>query len=146
MVDRAKVGYSVVSRWNVDACAMATNPILVVDDEPDIRETLRNLLEEEGYAVRCASNGQEALDTLYDGSPLPSLILLDMMMPVMSGDDFLHAFHEVAAFRVIPVVVITASTTLRPQGATCMLRKPIDIDRLLAIIGERAACAMRPTV
>lgn len=125
---------------------MATNPILVVDDEPDIRETLRNLLEEEGYAVRCAENGQEALDALYDGSPLPSLILLDMMMPVMSGDDFLYAFRNIAAFRLIPVVVITASTIQRPQGATCLLRKPIDIDRLLSIIGERAACAIRPTV
>src|SRR6185437_6059247 len=66
---------------------MLPRPVLVVDDDPDIRETLRFVLEDAGYPVYSAENGEEALAVLASVNPLPGLILLDLMMPVMSGDE-----------------------------------------------------------
>ena len=62
--------------------------ILVVDDDPDIRDSLREVLEDEGYDVSCVGNGREALDHLKAASPRPCVILLDLMMPVMDGWQF----------------------------------------------------------
>ena len=59
--------------------------ILVVDDDPDIRDSLREVLEDEGYDVASVGNGREALDYLKQASPRPWVILLDLMMPVMDG-------------------------------------------------------------
>ena len=62
--------------------------ILVVDDDPDIRDSLREVLEDEGYEVACVGNGREALDHLKTANPRPCVILLDLMMPVMDGWQF----------------------------------------------------------
>ena len=81
-------------------------PILVVDDEAEQRGLLRRILEREGYAVVEADNGQAALDRLRDGTP--AVILLDLMMPVMDGFEFLVERDREEAWRGIPVIVLTA--------------------------------------
>jgi CheY-like chemotaxis protein len=81
-------------------------PILVVDDEAEQRRLLRRILEHEGYAVVEADNGHAALDRLREGTP--AVILLDLMMPVMDGFEFLVERDREQAWRGIPVIVLTA--------------------------------------
>ncbi len=81
-------------------------PVLVVDDDPDFRELARRLLEREGYAVIEADDGRAALARLRDATP--GVILLDLMMPEMDGFDVVAAIQGNAAWRPIPIVVITA--------------------------------------
>lgn len=113
---------------------MATRPVLIVDDDPDIRETLRFVLEDAGYPVYSAENGKEALAILAGAEALPGLILLDLMMPVMSGDEMLKALKQVKALAQIPVTIVTASGAPMPPLATGMLKKPVDLDVLLRIV------------
>jgi CheY-like chemotaxis protein len=113
---------------------MAHRPVLVVDDDPDIRETLRFVLEDAGYPVYSAENGQEALAILANAERLPGLILLDLMMPVMSGDEMLKALKKVKALAQIPVTIVTASGAPMPALASGLLKKPVDLDVLLRIV------------
>lgn len=112
------------------------SPVLVVDDDPDIRETLRDVIEAEGFTVVCASDGQKALDVLREGLR-PSLVVLDLMMPTMSGWELLAAVRAERALADLPVAVISASgARTAPPGATCALRKPIDLDTLIALVRD----------
>lgn len=86
---------------------MSGGPILVVEDDSDIRETLQQVLELEGYRVATAANGHEGLAALETGER-PSLILLDLMMPVMSGAEMLDHLRTDERLADIPVVVVTA--------------------------------------
>ena len=107
-------------------------PVLVVDDDQDFREGIQNLLMGEGSEVFTASNGQDALDVL-SAAPAPGLILLDLMMPVMSGHQFLRAIETHQAYSSIPVVVLTAApVTLK--GVAGFLKKPPDLDELISIV------------
>lgn len=108
--------------------------ILVVDDDPGIRNALTSVLEEEGYCTIEASNGREALQHLNEGLQ-PCLILLDLMMPVMSGWDFLDERANSASLSAVPVVVISASPTGSHAGRTrgC-ITKPLGIVQLLAVV------------
>ena len=81
-------------------------PVLVVDDDADVRELLRRMLESDGYAVVEAENGRAALGALRAGRP--AVILLDLMMPEMDGFEFVAELRRDEAWRTIPVVVITA--------------------------------------
>jgi CheY-like chemotaxis protein len=81
-------------------------PVLVVDDDAEVRRLLRRMLEPEGYAVVEAENGRVALDRLRDVSP--SVVMLDLMMPEMDGFEFVAEFRRHEAWRAIPIVVITA--------------------------------------
>jgi two-component system, OmpR family, response regulator CpxR len=121
---------------------MGPRPVLVVDDDPDIRETLRFVLEDAGYPVYSAENGKEALAILATAERLPGLILLDLMMPVMSGDEMLKALKTVRALAQIPVTIVTASGAPMPPLATGLLKKPVDLDVLLRIV-ERS-CQVLP--
>jgi len=108
--------------------------ILVVDDDPDIRESLREVLEDEGYAVACVGNGREALDYLHR-EPRPRVILLDLMMPVMDGWQFRREQKRDPAIADIPLIVITA-TGKRPVliDAEELVMKPLDLGRLFEAI------------
>ena len=110
--------------------------VLLVDDDPDIRESICMVLEAEGYSVETAANGAEALEKLRD-LPLPSLVLLDLMMPVMNGWRFLELVNggQPATF---PVVVVSAAVPPKPDNAVSCLRKPVDLDSLLAKVAEYA--------
>src|SRR5215207_4566307 len=106
--------------------------ILVVDDEPSVRDVLTALLEDEGYLVRTAGNGREALATLRTWQP--ALILLDLMMPGMDGLAF-RAAQRVEGLRLeVPTVVLSAArdaTTQAAQiGAVAVIPKPFDVEAL----------------
>jgi len=120
---------------------VARKPVMVVDDDTHIREALREVLEDEGYAVVGFANGREALEHLKaprDGAP--GLILLDLMMPVMNGWQFRQAQLEDPSLADIPVAVISADGGLIRQAAsmnaTARLRKPIELDELLETVGQ----------
>jgi CheY-like chemotaxis protein len=108
--------------------------ILVVDDDPDIRDSLREVLEDEGYTVNTVANGREALDYLHR-SPRPCVILLDLMMPVMDGWQFRREQKQDPAIAAIPLIVITA-TGKRPVliDADELVMKPLDLGRLFEAI------------
>ncbi len=108
--------------------------VLVVEDDPDIRATLCDALEDNGYTAVPASNGVEALDYLRGASARPCLILLDLMMPVMDGQEFRAEQRADRALADIPVVVISAYRDLdkyRTELATECLAKPVRLETLL---------------
>jgi CheY-like chemotaxis protein len=109
--------------------------VLVVDDDDSIREVLAEVLRDEGYDVVCASNGEQALTELRDHGH-PDLMLLDLMMPVMSGWELLELLQSSADLSRIPVVVVSA---MNAPGACEHLAKPIDLDRLLATVSRLTA-------
>jgi CheY-like chemotaxis protein len=81
-------------------------PVLIVDDDPDLRVLLRRMLEREGYVVAEADNGRSALEQVRER--IPGAILLDLMMPEMDGFEFLEELRHDEAGREIPVIVVTA--------------------------------------
>lgn len=111
--------------------------ILLVEDDEAILESMRELLEMEGYAVDSAMNGAEALKILRANDP-PSLILLDIMMPVMDGYQFREAQLADPKLASIPVIVMTAAgrvelaKTRLPSDQ--YIKKPIDIEQLLTAV------------
>jgi len=107
--------------------------ILIVEDDPDIREDLAELLRDEGYTVSTAGNGAEALTVLREGFS-PCVVLLDLMMPTMNGWDFRSAMLREKKLASIPVVVLSGVADADDQAAQMKLdylAKPIDVDRLL---------------
>ena len=108
--------------------------VLVVEDDLDIREAIAELLHDEGYAVRGAENGADALAQLQHGYR-PDLILLDLMMPVMDGWAFCDESAKDATVATIPIVVVSAvPDRTRPTRAQAHLKKPIDFDNLLETV------------
>jgi len=112
--------------------------IVVIDDDPGIREMLSLVLELEGYTVFTASQGQDGLEKLKT-VPLPCLILLDLMMPVMNGWEFLEELRKSRLESMTSVIVLTAfldQTKTRPVIAQALLQKPIDLTVLLSLIQQ----------
>ncbi|MBW2254947.1 MAG: response regulator [Deltaproteobacteria bacterium] len=101
-IDRTKLS-AVLRRYR---CANPPCPVLVVEDEGDIRELMVRMLTKEGWAVSEAANGREALERVEEN--LPELILLDLLMPDMDGFEFLAELRMRPVWRRIPVVVVTA--------------------------------------
>jgi CheY-like chemotaxis protein len=118
-------------------------PILVVEDEPDVRDALTVLLESEGYEVAAAAEGREALGRLraahHPGRP--RLILLDLMMPVMDGFEFRVQQLQDPEIADIPVIVFSGGGDLdRKAGLLApdaWVAKPVDPPRLLALVRRR---------
>jgi CheY-like chemotaxis protein len=110
--------------------------VLVVDDDDGIRETLCELLEEEGYSTVAAANGQEALACLRER--IPCLILLDLMMPVMDGWEFHRRLQAQALVPSVPVVVITAAgdRATRSIPDVEVLAKPVRLETLLQLVAR----------
>ena len=119
--------------------------VLVVEDDRDIRDAVVEILQDEGYAVAAASDGQEALEHLHSGAPRPDLILLDLMMPVMSGYQFRQEQLAIAELASIPVLVITADVNARAKveslKAAGFVQKPLKIQPLLDRVAELLAAA-----
>ncbi len=124
---------------------MNSSDVLVVDDDTDIRESITYLLEYEGYKVRTAANGVEGFCQL--GMARPSLILLDLMMPVMDGWQFKTKLDGEPDLTGIPIVVVSADGNIAEKslsiGVEEFLTKPIDIENLLRLV--KKYCGATPS-
>ena len=112
--------------------------VLVVDDDEDIRDLLKILLESEGYRVNVAADGEAAWRQLRNGKK-PALILLDLMMPRMDGEQFLRRLRS-SGLSNIAVVLLSANECTQEKAtmlnATGCLKKPIELEQLLAIVSR----------
>jgi len=108
------------------------SPILIVEDDREIRESMREALEDAGYQVTVAQHGRDALDKL-QSMERPMLILLDLMMPVMSGPELLEVLHEDREAKNIPIVVVSAYSLSGDSscGVSGFLPKPFTLHALL---------------
>jgi CheY-like chemotaxis protein len=113
--------------------------ILVVDDDPEVLTALSETLEAEGYAVRGARDGIEALEVIRECRP--ELIITDLLMPTMTGFELLGALHDDPELATIPTLIITAARgpeARETRGAQAVFPKPLDLDRLLRAINVYA--------
>ncbi len=120
------------------ALAPHSKTILIVDDERTIRSALADVLEDEGYGVAVVRNGQEAIAYLQEAPQPPCLILLDMIMPKMTGLQFRRHQQAHPALADIPVVAMSADLHLAQAaqvlGVTDYLQKPFDLATLLSAV------------
>jgi CheY-like chemotaxis protein len=109
--------------------------ILIVEDDPSLRELYRGALSAEGYAVVAVEDGFDAL-RLIEGSALPSAVVLDLELPRLGGRDVYQELRARAETSAIPVVVVTGSDTrdLNPGNFACILRKPVSVDSLVEAV------------
>ena len=113
--------------------------ILVIEDDPGVREGIATVIENEGYRVATCEDAQEALDKLHASADLPRVIVLDFMMPRMDGWTFLSERKKDARLRNIPVVGMSASQLLieqknPPEDVDEFLRKPFKVEAMLRAI------------
>jgi CheY-like chemotaxis protein len=113
-------------------------PVLIVEDDEDLREMMAHLLTLEGFEAATAANGREALDYLQTSRP--EVILLDLMMPVMDGWEFRRQQQADPNLAPVPVIVLSALDQARASNvdAAAFLKKPLDFDHLLDLV--RAYC------
>jgi CheY-like chemotaxis protein len=116
-----------------DATGPTRKVVLVVDDEQGMLDLMRFVLEGEGFEVETARNGVEALQRLRTGMR-PALVLLDMMMPVMSGWELLDEVARLPSLELPPIVVLTAAGSAAVPGAAAVLRKPYELETLLETV------------
>jgi two-component system response regulator MprA len=118
---------------------MSAAALLVVDDDYDIRDTLRDILSDEGVETAFAGDGIEALAYLR-AHPRPRLILLDLMMPRCDGPTFRAEQKKDPAICDIPVVVLSADSKIADKSkaleAAGYLRKPVDLERLTSLVAK----------
>ena len=112
--------------------------ILVVEDDDDIRDCIRDFLEDEGYAVATAAHGAQALEILGEREQ-PCLMLVDLLMPVMDGVELINRVRETPHLASIPVVAISAASTMHPPPGTPLLKKPVGTAEILAELPALAA-------
>ena len=114
--------------------------LLVVDDDRDLRESLRDLLTLQGHAVYCAANGREAIDWFKGRETYPRLIFLDLVMPVLDGWGFLIERRQNPLLSIIPVVVMSGSPGIsdraKAAGAVHVMHKPFGAPELLPVIEQ----------
>lgn len=111
--------------------------VVVVDDEPGFCETVKDLLEDEGYAVEIAMDGRAGLDLLRRLAARPCLLVLDLIMPELDGAAVYRELLADPRLAAIPVVFATSDPTRAPDGAPVMA-KPLTVDRLLQVV--RGSC------
>ena len=117
--------------------AVAHCPVLIVEDDVELRDMMAQLLTLEGFVATTVSNGREALEYLRQGDR-PDIILLDLMMPVMDGWEFRRKQQSDPALATVPVVVLSALDHRRAAevDAVAFLKKPLDFDRLLELVRQ----------
>ena len=148
-MDRAALRAGRAAKWaNVPrksgAGGHATHTVLVVDDEPAIRQLLEDLLSAEGHAVLSATDGRSALQQLHSGAR-PCVILLDLMMPLLDGWQTAQQLRGDPELRTIPFAVIAANPRYEADayrmGAAAWLGKPLDIAALLETVEQLCQAA-----
>jgi CheY-like chemotaxis protein len=112
--------------------------VLIVDDDPDFREPLAEILERKGFSSMAVGNGRDALDYLRTQAEKPQLILLNLTMPVMSGWDFLAERHVDPELAAVPVLLVSGVDDLSQQalslGVAGYLAKPVEVRILLEVM------------
>jgi CheY-like chemotaxis protein len=131
-----------MSGWKLAAKSGGVGPVLVVEDDPDIRQAIAELLEDEGYECILAEHGLDALETLRRRTP--SLVLTDLLMPVMDGVELIARVRADTRWSHLPIVVMTAAGD-RIIGVEVeslnvpVLRKPVDVANLAQVISRHLA-------
>jgi CheY-like chemotaxis protein len=120
------------------SAAVGHCPVLIVEDDADLREMMAQLLSLEGFKSATVANGREALEYLHDGREKPDVILLDLMMPVMDGWEFRRKQQADPTVADVPVIVLSALDQSRAADvdAQAFLKKPLDFDRLLQLVRQ----------
>ncbi len=110
--------------------------ILVVDDEPTLRDLLAEVLREEGYTVVTAADSQTALQVV--AREAPDMILMDVMMPGLDGREVARAMRVEATGAAVPIVLMSAAVALPPidSGVSGFLPKPLDLNQLLGMVAR----------
>lgn len=134
---RKYLAVSLRAKFRKESQVMSCNCILIIEDERDAREALREILEIEGFNVATAENGQLGLELLQTTDE-PCLILLDLMMPVMNGWEFLEALRhqQKHVLATIPVVVVSAiaDLTAAQNKYNCdFMKKPVNVPSLVSL-------------
>ena len=131
---------------------MPKNPssVLIVDDDTDLRDALADALLDAGYAVTVASNGREGLDRLKEDQ-VPSVVLLDLLMPVMNGWEFCAAVRSDPTMAAIPIVGMSGAFSRDPESPYFLavddfVAKPINMTDLLAKLRNYQAGAVQFSV
>jgi CheY-like chemotaxis protein len=116
---------------------MSCPTVFIIEDDHDTRDMLARFLEFEGYRVQVAANGRQALDLLSSGASA-SVIVLDLMMPVMDGWEFRRRQIEDTRLRHIPTIVVSAAgrDRLAQISADAYLSKPVDMDEQLERVSQ----------
>ena len=128
------------------ASSLRIDRVLLVDDDPDLRDSLAEVLIEAGYKVDRAGNGQEALEKLRAaaGRDLPAVILLDLLMPVMNGWQFCELKGQDPALAGIPIIAMSAAVSNDPHSPYYIavddfIAKPVQLDELLESLHRQLA-------
>jgi two-component system chemotaxis response regulator CheY len=119
------------------------HPVLIVDDDEDIRESMMDFLQDHGYAPVGATNGKDALEKLAGGLREPCVIIMDLMMPVMDGLTFRDEQLRHPDLARIPVIVVSAfreaAAVVQDMDCAGLIAKPLDLDELLRVV--RGLCS-----
>lgn len=114
----------------METCTIDASCILLVEDDPDIQETVRDLIVALGYSVTVANNGREAFAHLSNTARFPCLVIMDLFMPEMNGYELLKLLRKDDRFVTLPIVVCSA-TDDRPPGAARYIKKPFELHALI---------------
>jgi len=117
--------------------------IVVAEDDDELRDIIADLLEGAGYDVIPARNGKQVTDYLVSVEQPPAAILLDLLMPLVSGWELLRFMNGHPRFGAIPVVIMTGVSRDRPTGVAGVLKKPFRVNDLLATV-LAASCGQSP--
>jgi CheY-like chemotaxis protein len=123
----------------LDASWRARPPVLVVDDNEDMRELVGTILDSAGYPIAEAGHGEAALSYLRSAPILPGLVLLDLEMPVMDGWSFIARMRAVEEFAEIPILLISGADARAMPRRIPRLIKPVDARTLLAAVAQHYA-------
>jgi CheY-like chemotaxis protein len=122
------------------ALRIHTERVLLVEDDADIRDTIAEVLEEDGFPTAAVDSGREALAHLASADALPAVILLDLMMPGVDGLTVAEELRKNPAWAAIPVVVLSAAGDAAQLadalGAAACLRKPVHLEQLLECVSR----------
>ncbi|HMG22066.1 MAG TPA: response regulator [Kofleriaceae bacterium] len=118
--------------------------IVIVDDEPGTTETLRDVFEDEGYAVETAYDGHEGLSVLRRLSVRPCVVILDLLMPNLDGIGMFNAMKQDAALADLPVLITTSDPSKAPSGVL-IIKKPVDLGILIENVRKCCGTPMRVT-
>lgn len=121
-----------------ERCEIETRPILVVDDDSDLREMLSRLLHHRGYLVDAEPSATSAL--AYCAREMPALIVLDLMLPHMDGEEFLQRYYQRWGETTAPVILLSASAMREEVAARCRVAgsigKPFAMDELIELVDD----------